>query len=919
MSTSNSEFLSAEAVLSIWADDAASPSEALLPEFEAMASEELVATEDLLLRFRQAAAVLVSVRHPERLRPCPRRPFVQEDLPAKAPTAMAGDWTEAKGRKYAGAIMLRPEVRRAILAGMPDPSTRLFALEANLGERDGSLQQMFERYLLDRPPDPATLNREELQDALQISLWAEGALDGVPSPETLRPLLSRLELYAPFERLAGSSIFQGRVAELNQLRSYVGEVAPAGVLGVIVESIRGWRRPSSLPAVSVYGPGGVGKSALVARFLLDHCKPEAENRLPFAYLDFDLATLDIGRTSTIILEIARQLEIQYPDRGFGKLVAATRLPERQTLYADFSAESELVGERQLLEQLLSLLESELGPRPFIVVFDTFEEVQYRGEHRALPLWKMLTELQRRWPFLRVVLSGRSPADTLRLAGTPPEPLGLSELESGAAVRLLKIKGVTDEAVARAIVQQVGGVPLSLILAASLVERSGAAPDALANLSGRSRFWFSPGDDQIQGQLYERLLGRIHDLRVERLAHPGLVLRRIDPEVIWHVLNEPCQLFVDSLVEAQSLFEELRRETSLVSSDTLDGSLVHRPDLRRIMLKILVQRDPVRVQDIRRRAVAWYRSQEGWRARAEALYQGLHLGESPRGDEFRDPELRSSIQASIAELPDEAQTLLASYGFHVDDALLARASLSVQDSHLANRVEDLLPYGDYSVDRAYEMLAVAPAGNRASPLHRALARVLAQQGRMSEAIQQLDHGIHWASIATDGRLTLDLAKDAAWLRRHDEGPVREQVLLLLGEFAKRSDSRSGQFLHAVMTHSKDTATHLARLTEFDLWNVFPVFEYLDWSQPDLYLPIASLVHRESSPFLLVSFDDPKIREALDQFMRAFSNSLTRMQTPPGAQLNDAVAKLLKLWPYRILYVAPPYGSSGYDKSELAFSA
>ncbi|MGH9960848.1 MAG: hypothetical protein ACREBC_27645 [Pyrinomonadaceae bacterium] len=218
------------------------------------------------------------------------------------------------------------------------------------------------------------------------------------------------------------------------------------------------------------------------------------------------------------------------------------------------------------------MEHFLGPRPSVIVLDTFEEVQYRGENSAFPLWELLDRMQQARPFLRVIVSGRAPVTSLVLGGQPPQHIVLGELDHEAAVAYVQGLGIQDVALAKALVKQMGGVPLSLKLAVSVVKRDGV--EGVKDISGKSIFWFSISDEAIQGVLYSRILGHLHDPVLEKLASPGLVLRRISPAVILNVLNEPCELGISSIEEAQDLFDKLRRETSLVASDTLDGTLVH---------------------------------------------------------------------------------------------------------------------------------------------------------------------------------------------------------------------------------------------------------------------------------------------------------------------------------------------------------
>ena len=227
----------------------------------------------------------------------------------------------------------------------------------------------------------------------------------------------------------------------------------------------------------------------------------------------------------------------------------------------------------------------------MVVLDTFEEVQYRGEERAFPLWELLSQVQDRSPFLRVVVAGRAPVESLKLARRQPRQIVLGDLDDGAAAAFLETQGIYDPDLQRDCIAAFGRLPLSLKLASTLAARTPGGAAALLGPGANGLSLTAASDEVVQAQLYGRILDRIADERVRRLAHPGLTLRRINPDLILHVLNEPCGLLIGTMDEATALFAELRRETSLVSVDSADGDLVHRPDLRRVMLTMMLTARP----------------------------------------------------------------------------------------------------------------------------------------------------------------------------------------------------------------------------------------------------------------------------------------------------------------------------------------
>ena len=50
----------------------------------------------------------------------------------------------------------------------------------------------------------------------------------------------------------------------------------------------------------------------------------------------------------------------------------------------------------------------------------------------------------------------------------------------------------------------------------------------------------PPREVLQGVLFRRILGHIHTPEIRQLAHPGLVLRRITPDLIKEVLGRTVQ-------------------------------------------------------------------------------------------------------------------------------------------------------------------------------------------------------------------------------------------------------------------------------------------------------------------------------------------------------------------------------------------
>jgi hypothetical protein len=592
-------------------------------------------------------------------------------------------------------------------------------------------------------------------------------------------------------------------------------------------------------------------------------------------------------------------------------------------------ERRLAVARDILRDVLERMKKVFGSRPYVVVLDTFEEIQYRGEPRAFPLWQMLAELQDQAPFLRVVVAGRAPVESLRLAGKQPRQIALGDLDNESAMAFLNAQGITDETLQGKLVQAFGRLPLSLKLVGELADRTpGGAAALLGPASGGLSLLAS--DEVIQGQLYGRLLDQIADERVRRLAHPGLALRRVNPALILEVLNEPCGLGVGTLREAQELFEELLRESSLVSVDSADEDLVYRSDLRRVMLKMLLAGAPAQVEQIRRGAVEWYKRQPGRRARAEELYHRLHLGERVDDKELADRELRSSIQTVIEEFTPEVQLRLATLGFSVPTEVSEQATREQRHASLVSQIEELLPYGPSSVDQAQAIFASAQGDLRGgnlpfgigarkeegSPLFRAGARIAAQRGDEKQALDLIESGLERAVREGAAKLTLGLLQERAWLYRNRSRTDQAEGLALLGEYARRHQDRPAQLQHLAQSIDADGAAQgdpsalgylLSHADPEDAWGLVPalwpaVKLALRTQEEALLVPLQFLIQAQTSPFRFTVFPDPVSQSALDALLFTGSD-------PGTGAFAEAFLRLCETWPYRILFVTAPYGRRG----------
>jgi len=458
--------------------------------------------------------------------------------------------------------------------------------------------------------EPAIVTGTEPATVLQALTWAApvGGLAGdLAEARRVRALTSLTDSYAVLLRHG----VYGRDAELARLRQFA-EV-PAADLGD--------GPPRVLP---VTGVGGVGKSTVLAAFVRPYL-----NRIhagDFAgpavvVIDFDRVLFRAQAQLELSFEFTRQLGCAAPEAGadFSVLRYQTRRENRETgieeqhgsraVETESSSSFGFESQAGVLAQMHGLTD-----RPVLLVLDTFEEWQRERPMPYLPreLWNDPENALREWlndlyygmglRGLRVVVSGRAaPSEQL---GAVEEPLLLDNLTSDAALLLVRELGVPDAA-APALIGLVGGNPLTLRVAVRF----------FLNLSSGEREAFLRGDPTETGLteelrrvvLYERFLEHIGDNRVKQLAHPGLVLRRVTPELVRHVLAPHVGLGEVDDALAEELTDRLADEVWLVRRTA--GELRHHPDVRRAMLVMMASDEQyaAQIQAIHREAADWYKS------------------------------------------------------------------------------------------------------------------------------------------------------------------------------------------------------------------------------------------------------------------------------------------------------------------------
>ncbi|MFG3041254.1 trypsin-like peptidase domain-containing protein [Streptomyces sp. NPDC048330] len=721
---------------------------------------------------------------------------------------------------------LKPEIRDATLAGLAGPGAAVRVLRANIGLRpEGPGPERAALALLTAPgaaPEPlgpgvftvaglplrgaspdtglpgpspggglrphevadgsAPPSRdpvEELSDTLQAVLWLSRVpgTTGLPAVDDVQQRLEKARLLQPMHRLIRGT-FHGRTAELDALHAYLA--LP--------------EEPAE-PPVLLHGVGGIGKSTLLARFLVEALSASPDG-FPFAFIDFARPTLSIHEPATVIAEVARQLGVLHPAfrSDFDALAdecertAAVQRGERDELdelyqlagaratmgrdhSADFHARAS-AREQELAHRAASLVAEAVRPAPggtappLLVVVDSFEEAQYRGSPVIGRMWAIWTALRAAYSRLRFIVSGRAPIDHPARVLTP-RTMELTELDHRASVDLLMSSGVDDEPLAEDLADRIGGHPLSLRLAArtavALGTDSASLGELLSGLPSRRRYFDRQVDQMlIQGTLYDRLLKHIAEDDVRALVQAGLALRFITPDLVKEVLAGPAGLRVDSPGEARRLYGLLTSRVDLMEPAG-PGTIRHRADLRAIMLRLSDRARTDLMRAVDRRAVAYYAAREGARERAEEIYHRLRLGENPRTVEARwEPGVAAYLGGTThREMAHRsAAFLLGLIGGHVPDAIMAEADQEDWERIAAREVEDLLTQG--YVDAAAQRLAERRPWTPCSRLHALLAETLARSGRTAEAREGAERAVDRAEEAGCAETQLELLQLSARL-------------------------------------------------------------------------------------------------------------------------------------------------------------
>ena len=624
------------------------------------------AASDELWSYREAAAVLASFDY-ESLQPL-------GDVPpsSTAKTELLADCDIVYLPNDSINWTLRTSIRRAALHRLLSENRITAALNSNPERPASPEQRVLERFLSGITSIGAIVRSpDERKALLGVIDWLSGVpeFEGkLPNTEVVKQRIAREQLFEPFQDLVGNS-FAGRRTELKRLADYVGVHDAYSRL----ESFKRFFSIHERPPLFINGPGGCGKSTLVAKFILDHTLIEETSRFPFAYLDFDRVGLVAEEPITLLADVMRQLAIQFPEMSDSHRKLAnewsSHFSQRLTSLdqVGFGGDSPKRIRKEEREHFLVQFAdfvNNLKSRdaPLLLVLDTFEEVQFRSAAFADEVLDFLNDLQARVPKLRSVLSGRNDIESTEYE---VDVVAIGNFDREAAVSYLGARGLPDSEIAGKIFDQVGGSPLVLRLAADVARLEEV--DA-TGIGGLSSSWLSLFAKQsIEVVLYKRILHHVKDKRVAQLAYPGLILRQVTAPILQEVLGPACKVEIASADDAKQLVKVIRNQLStiLVPSSEDREILIHRPDMRAILLRDVNERalkDSAfgkKLKKIHDEAIKFYGKFNDPANRAEEIYHRLSLGVEREilASRWMDG-LRPFLGSSIRELPSQSQIYLA---------------------------------------------------------------------------------------------------------------------------------------------------------------------------------------------------------------------------------------------------------------------
>jgi hypothetical protein len=329
---------------------------------------------------------------------------------------------------------------------------------------------------------------------------------------------------------------------------------------------------------------------------------------------------------------------------------------------------------QTLDTLFRSIQSWTS-NPLVVVLDTFEEVEHTEPELREEIYDMLLRVNSTLP-LKLIVSGRAPAQPFARDSITrtDRRLEVKEFEGEHALTLLRHflssypDPVTiDDDLGLEVVRTVGGNPLTLKLAASVLATEGSA--RLDEAMRRSNVVDRVRQEFIRGFLYQRIIEHLQASDptqtevLQSVARASLPLRQITADLIREVVLPALGVHHD---RPEWLHEELVRTVAFVITEGDRCWL--RPEVRVPALRALDYQDSDLVDRVHRLAIDFYaKATADPEAGLELAFHRLELGE-PVGDVGLDPSALEQL-SEWASRSISAPDLVPTPGAPDDDVTL----------------------------------------------------------------------------------------------------------------------------------------------------------------------------------------------------------------------------------------------------------
>lgn len=436
--------------------------------------------------------------------------------------------------------------------------------------------------------------------------------------------------------------------------SFVGRENELGKIKTFIKKPNEW----SWNTLVIKGVGGVGKSTLLAKTCIEIFE---EKLATLILIDFDRPGMNSEDTAWLLDELIKQVGIQFPDkREYLKKISSSD----QYIRDNYSSSRGNVLESNEYEKLSrkNLIHVERiifnTGKPLVIVFDTIEEVfQQKSFEKLQNFISLIYENFISIP-LKIIFSGRI-QEELDFGQNDYEIIFLDAFDKATAKVFLKKLGNDNKTIESILkTTRIPLRPLELKLISGILKDRNVTFEILE----KEIFTSNPSavsEEFYTGVIYRRVLNRITNSDVRKVAYPGLILRYITPNLL-EVLSPILGLAEMDIDQSNTLLSNLE-SYGWISYRLNDNEIWHRKDLRRIMVRMIMEQQPELVLKIREAAITYFDRQNNEKSKAESLYHKLMIkGEKSDLNYYKLSELKSAaeyIGSDDFDLPKSAAVLL----------------------------------------------------------------------------------------------------------------------------------------------------------------------------------------------------------------------------------------------------------------------